>query len=140
MIRYLEIDEILELHFLIIEDFGGSHGVCDELGLKSLVAAPRTIVFGEEQYVSVHEKAVVYLRNCIADHVFTDGNKRTAVTITGIFLARNGWRMTAAAAELENFAVRVATDHLDIDAIVDWLERHSRGRIDGLITRNFSGK
>lgn len=140
MIRYLEIDEILELHFWIIEDFGGSHGVCDELGLKSLVAAPRTIVFGEEQYVSVHEKAVVYLRNCIADHVFTDGNKRTAVTITGIFLARNGWRMTAAAAELENFAVRVATDHLDIDAIVDWLERHSRGRIDGLITRNFSGK
>ena len=126
MIRYLEIDEILELHFWIIEDFGGSHGVCDELGLKSLVAAPRTIVFGEEQYVSVHEKAVVYLRNCIADHVFTDGNKRTAVTITGIFLARNGWRMTAAAAELENFAVRVATDHFDIDAIADWLERHSR--------------
>ena len=126
MIRYLEIDEILELHFWIIEDFGGSHGVCDELGLKSLVAAPRTIVFGEEQYVSVHEKAVVYLRNCIADHVFTDGNKRTAVTITGIFLARNGWRMTAAAVELENFAVRAATDHLDIDAIADWLECHSQ--------------
>ncbi len=126
MIRYLEIDEILELHFWIIEDFGGSHGVRDELGLKSLVAAPRTIVFGEEQYVSVHEKAAVYLRNCIADHVFTDGNKRTAVTITGIFLARNGWRMTAAAVELENFAVRVATDHLDIDAVADWLERHSR--------------
>ena len=29
MIRYLEIDEILELHFWIIEDFGGSHGVRD---------------------------------------------------------------------------------------------------------------
>ena len=36
MIRYLKIDEILELHFWIIEDFGGSHGVRDELGLKSL--------------------------------------------------------------------------------------------------------
>ena len=117
MIRYLEIDEILELHFWIIEDFGGSHGVRDELGLKSLVAAPQTVVFGEE----LHEKAAVYLRNCIADHIFTDGNKRTAVTIAGIFLARNGWRMTAAAVELENFAVRVATDHLDIDAISDWL-------------------
>ena len=34
--------------------------------------------------------------------------------------------MTAAAVELENFAVRIATDHLDIDAIADWLERHSR--------------
>ena len=75
MIRYLEIDEILELHFWIIEDFGGSHGVRDELGLKSLVTAPQTVVFGEEQYVSVHEKAAVYLRNCIADHIFTDGNK-----------------------------------------------------------------
>ena len=49
MIRYLEIDEILELHFWIIEDFGGSHGVRDELGLKSLAAAPQTVVFGEEQ-------------------------------------------------------------------------------------------
>ena len=129
MIRYLEIDEILELHFWIIEDFGGSHGVRDELGLKSLVAAPRTFVFDEEQYVSVHEKAAVYLRNCIADHIFTDGNKRTAVTITSIFLARNGWRMTASAVKLENFAVRVATDHLDIDAIADWLERHSQTRV-----------
>ena len=126
MIRYLEIDEILELHFWIIEDFGGSHGVRDELGIKSLVAAPRTVVFGEAQSVSVHEKAAVYLRNCIEDHIFTDGNKRTAVTITGIFLARNGWRMTAAAVELENFAVRAATDHLDIDAIADWLECHSQ--------------
>ena len=76
--------------------------------------------------MSIHEKAAVYLRNCIADHVFTDGNKRTAVTIAGIFLARNGWRMTTAAVELENFAVRAATDHLDIDAIADWLECHSR--------------
>ena len=71
-------------------------------------------------------RAAVYLRNCIADHIFTDGNKRTAVTIAGIFLTRNGWRMTASAVELENFAVRVATNHLDIDAIADWLERHSR--------------
>lgn len=38
MICYLEINEILELHFWIIEDFGGSHGVRDELGLKSLIA------------------------------------------------------------------------------------------------------
>lgn len=43
MIRYLEIDEILELHFWIIEDFGGSHGVRDQLGLKSLVAAPQQL-------------------------------------------------------------------------------------------------
>ena len=48
------------------------------------------------------------------------------MTIAGIFLARNGWRMTAAAVELEDFAVRAATNHLDIDAIADWLERHSR--------------
>ena len=129
MIRYLEINEILELHFWIIEDFGGSHGVRDELGIKSLVAAPRTAVFGEEQYVAAHEKAAVYLRNCIADHIFTDGNKRTAVTIAGIFLARNGWRMTAAAIELENFAVRAATDHFDIDVIADWLKRHSQMRV-----------
>jgi len=90
MTYYFTIEEILRLHFQIVEDFGGLHGVREEGRLKSLVAAPRQEVFGIEQYKSVCEKAAVYLRNIIADHPFADGNKRTAVTACGIFLSRNG--------------------------------------------------
>jgi death on curing protein len=126
MTKYISLEEILRLHFQIISDFGGSHGVRDENRLKSVVEAPRLEVFGYEQYSTAAEKAAVYLRNIIGDHPFTDGNKRTAVTVCGIFLARNGIRLTARPKELEDFAVRVATKHLDIPAIAAWLARHSK--------------
>jgi prophage maintenance system killer protein len=57
--RYFTYAEIIELHVMIIEDFGGLHGIRDEAGLKSLVEAPQMIAFGVEQYVSMSEKAAV---------------------------------------------------------------------------------
>ena len=66
------------------------------------------------------------MRGIIGDHPFADGNKRTAMLAGLTLLEVNGYNFTAQRGELENFAVRIATDHLDIDAIADWLERHSR--------------
>jgi death-on-curing protein len=120
--QYLTAEAILRLHFQVIEDFGGSHGVRDEGRLQSVVEAPRQEIFGQEQYPTLFDKAVVYLRNLIGDHPFSDGNKRTAVTACGIFLMRNGARLTATPQELENFAVRVAVEHLDTSTIAAWLE------------------
>ncbi len=124
MILYLTAEEILRLHFQVIKDYGGSHGVRDEGRLLAAEAAPQQSAFGEEQYPSLYEKGAVYLRNIIADHPFVDGNKRTAVTMCVIFLARNGCRLRASPAELEDFAVKVATDHLDIPVIAAWLKSH----------------
>jgi death-on-curing protein len=123
--KYMSLEEILRLHFQVIEDFGGSHGIRDEGRLKSVVQAPKQIAFGQEQYPSLYEKAAVYLRNIIGDHSFTDGNKRTALTVCGIFLARNNIVLNADLKNLENFTIQVATDHLRIDEIATWLEAHS---------------
>jgi death-on-curing protein len=122
---YLELEEILRLHFQLIEDFGGSHGVRDESRLKSVGGAPCQEVFGVEQYPTIYEKSAVYLRNIIGDHPLSDGNKRTAITVCAIFLARNAVNIDARPQDLENFTVRVATDHLGIDEIAGWLQTHS---------------
>lgn len=50
------------------------------------------------------------MRNIIADQPFVDGNKRTGVIVCGIFLRRNGSELAASPAELEDFAVQVATE------------------------------
>lgn len=132
MTRYLTLDEIMQLHFRIVEDFGGSHGVRDEGRLQSVVAAPAQSIFGADQYETLCQKAAVYARNIIGDHPFVDGNKRSGITVSSIFLMRNGMRLTATPKELEDFAVQVAVEHLDIEAIAAWLENHSR-RTDGLV-------
>ena len=124
--RYFSVEEILLLHFKIIEDFGGSHGVRDEGRIKSVVAAPGQEVFGKELYASPYEKAAVYLRSIIADHPFADGNKRTAITVAVIFLGRNNTKLTATPKELEDFTVKVAAEHLDIPTIAAWLKSHSK--------------
>lgn len=125
MITYLNLEEILRLHFRIIEDFGGAHGVKDEGRILSVVVAPQQTVFDSEQYSTILEKAAVYLRNIIGDHPFADGNKRTAVTVVGIFLVRNHKNLTAKPSELEDLAVRVTVEHLGIDEITKWLKDHS---------------
>lgn len=124
-ILYINLEEILRLHFQLIEDFGGAHGVRDEGRLQSVVDAPRQEVFSKEQYASLYEKAAVYLRNIIGDHPFTDGNKRTATTVCGIFLARNGQELTASPEDLEVFVLQVATAHLPVADIAAWLEIHT---------------
>ena len=125
MIQYISLEEILRIHFQVIEDYGGSHGVRDEGRLISVVNAPKQEVIGEEQYSSLFDKAAVYLRNIIGDHPFSDGNKRTAITICGIFLSRNGKQINALPNNLEEFTVSVATKHLSIKDISSWLEINS---------------
>lgn len=126
MTKYLQLEEILRLHYQIIEDFGGSHGVRDENRIHSVVLAPAQELFGAEQYQTTHEKAAVYVRNIIGDHPFVDGNKRTAIIVAGIFLMRNGYKLKASPKELEDFAVRVATEKLSIEHIAVWFKQHTK--------------
>ena len=121
-LTYLSLEEILRLHFQIIEDYGGSHGIREEGRLKSVIDAPKQEVFGAEQYPSLFGKAAAFLRNIIGDHPFSGGNKRTAVTVCGIFLNRNGKKLTASPEALEEFTLRVATERLDVEEIATWLE------------------
>ena len=125
MTHYLAEEEILLAHFKLIERYGGSHGVRDIERIKSVVAAPKQELFGTEQYPDLFEKAAVYIRNIIGDHPFADGNKRSGVTVVIMFLQRNGQKFAAKKGELEDFAVQVATEHLDIPAIAVWLEAHT---------------
>jgi death-on-curing protein len=126
MMDYFDLEELLLLHFKIVQEYGGSQGVRDEGRLESALAAPAQEVFGEALYPTVFEKAAVYMRALIADHPFIDGNKRTATTIAVIFLNRCGHTLTATPKELEDFVVQVAVGHLEIPVIAAWLKAHAK--------------
>ena len=122
---YLTGEDILYLHFKLIEDFGGSHGIRDENRLKSVVEAPKQEVFGKELYPDIFDKAAVYARNIISDHLFVDGNKRSGITCASVFLLKNGYKLSAKNKELEDFAVKIAVDKLGLNLVSEWFKKNS---------------
>jgi len=123
--QYIEAEEILLIHHQLIERYGGSHGTRNLSRIESVVLAPSQHVYGDEQYKTIFEKAAVYARNIIADHPFYDGNKRTGITTTAMFLEKNGYCLKAKKGEIENFAVEIAISKLSINDIARWLETHT---------------
>ncbi len=121
----LSLEQLLEIHALVVEATGGSIGLRDLGRLEAVIATQTQNVFGEELYPSLIDKAAAIIRGIIADHPFVDGNKRTAM-LAGLTLVEiNGIRFAAEPGELEDFAVKVATDKLDIPSIVAWLRERT---------------
>ena len=69
------IEDILLLHYLSIEEFGGSHGIRDEQLLHSAIARPYQSFDGQELYPTPIEKAAALCESIIVNHPFIDGNK-----------------------------------------------------------------
>jgi death-on-curing protein len=119
--RLITLEQLLQLHSLVIKVTGGATGIRDLGRLESAIATQTQNVFGEELYSDAIEKAAALIRNIISDHPFTDGNKRTAM-LTGLtFLSINNVNLSMSKGEIEDFAVKIAVDKLDIKAISKWL-------------------
>ena len=122
--KLVTLEQLLQIHALVIEKTGGSLGLRDLGRLESALATQTQNVFGEELYRSEIEKAAAIIRNIISDHPFVDGNKRTAM-LTGItFLNINDVGFHAPKGSLEDFAVKIAVDKLDVKAISNWLSQN----------------
>ena len=126
--NYITLEQLLALHVLAIQQFGGSDGLRDLGRLESALASQRQEVFGEELYKDVHEKAAALCRGIIGDHPFADGNERTAMLAALTLLELNEYVFEARPGELEDFAVQVAVEQLDIPVIAAWLRAHSAVR------------
>lgn len=121
----LTLEQLLELHSLVIESTGGSAGLRDLGRLEAAVATQTQNVFGEELYPTITDKTAALVRGVIADHAFVDGDKRTAL-LAGLTLLRlNEVPFNADQGEIEDFAVIIATDRLDVPAISAWLRHHA---------------
>ena len=87
---YLTYEQVIELHDVFVQKFGGITGVREVGLLESALAAPMMAVFGRELHKSVYDKAGAYLYHIARNHPFCDGNKRTASAAALAFLRANG--------------------------------------------------
>jgi death-on-curing protein len=88
--EYLTLNEVLVLHARLIQRTGGSRGARDVGLLESALARPRTTFEGSDLYPDLWSKAAALMHSLAQNHPFVDGNKRVALTVTGIFIELNG--------------------------------------------------
>lgn len=100
--------------------------VRDKHLLNSAVRRPYLILFGVEQFPTLIEKAAATMHSLAAHHLFQDGNKRTAIRATYLFLEANEIQPTWSTEAAERFVLQIAKGSIEIEQIVLWLKQHTR--------------
>jgi len=119
---YLTLEEVLRIHDVLIETFGGAPGVRDLGLIESALLRPQT-----GYYADIIEEAAAMWESLAMNHGFIDGNKRVAYACLEIFLASNGVTIAATNDELIAFIY----EHLEAgtfrkDVLEHWLNRHTK--------------
>lgn len=126
MIRYLTLEEVLELHRLVLEQSGGLDGVRDFGGLDSAVVQPQMAFGGQELYPSLAAKAAALGFSLVCNHPFVDGNKRVGHAAMETFLVLNGWEIAAGVDEQEQVILQLAAGTLKREDFTAWVQSHLR--------------
>jgi death-on-curing protein len=124
MIRFLTLEEMLELHRLILEQSGGLDGLRDSGSLDSALAQPQMMFDGQELYPSLAEKAAVLGFSLVCNHPFVDGNKRVGHAAMETFLVLNGWELVAGIDEQEQLFLSLAAGSLPREEFTAWVQSH----------------
>lgn len=122
--RYLTLEQVMDLHRLVIAQSGGSLGLRDLNALESAIAQP-TITFDRvDLYPTMAAKAGALAHSLIQNHPFIDGNKRIGHAAMEVFLVLNGLEIDAAVDEQETMFMKVASGELSRAELADWVEEH----------------
>ncbi len=120
----LSLTEVLLIHELLIETFGGMRGVTEHgFGkLEGALAAPDVSMFGEDLYPDLPSKAAALFFRLARAHGFSDGNKRVALVGLLSYVERNGARLEADQEELYEFTMAAASNAHQSD-ITEWIKK-----------------
>lgn len=121
--NYLTAEELLAIHLVAIQEFGGSPEVLSFERLRSCLETPQQTMFGEDLYPDLAAKAGILFFLLVKNHPFMDGNKRTAVLALLELLERNGSTLKASNDELYEFTIDVATSVLDKEQVTWWIRK-----------------
>ena len=97
-----------------------------DLGLlESAIARPQAVFDNKELYPTIFHKAAAMAESLIKNHPCLDGNKRTAITSTALFLLINGYTLEVSQKELVDFTISLATKKLSFEQAVKWFDKCS---------------
>jgi death-on-curing protein len=92
---YLTVADVLGMHTVLIQRYGGLPGVRDPGTLEASLYRPQT-----GYYKDTIEQAAALMESLAMNHPFVDGNKRIAFASMDVFLRLNGYKLTRGPAQL----------------------------------------
>lgn len=117
MAAYLTVVEVLAIHAILIDEFGGTEGIRDLGALESAVFRPQT-----GYYEDPIAEASALMESLFQNHPFLDGNKRTAVAAADVHLRMNGLELGGDSLEHHEVIIGlIESGALDWKAIDSWL-------------------
>ncbi|HUD67446.1 MAG TPA: Fic family protein [Candidatus Sulfotelmatobacter sp.] len=117
---YLTIAEVYQMQHLLIDRFGGLHGVRDKNAVEAAIFRPQT-----GYYNSIEEEAAALMESLGNNRGFVDGNKRIAFIATDVFLRRNRSYLEVGAREGYQFIAGSMDRHeFRFPQILDWIRQY----------------
>lgn len=114
---YLTSEEVQQIHYVLIERYGGSHGLRDAGALEAALYRPQT-----GYYEDLIWESAALLESLVNNHPFVDGNKRIGIAVADVFLDVNGWLMTQSSAEIFHNMMRLFEARaFSVEHIEPWL-------------------
>ena len=120
---WIEESVVWAVHEAQLAEHGGSAGVRDSGLLQSALARPLNLVaYGEADASTL---AAAYGFGIARNHPFIDGNKRTAFVCAELFLALNGYVLTALDADCVSTMLALAAGELPEADFAAWIKTHT---------------
>ena len=120
---FLDTEDVIEIHATHLEVYGGSAGIRDRGLIESAVAQPQAWFGGAFAHEGLFEMAAAYLFHLVRNHPFVDGNKRTGLLASVVFLDVNGITIAHPSDALYELTMGVAEGRVEKPSIAAELRR-----------------
>ena len=110
------------MQHILIDRFGGLHGIRDKNAVEAAVFRPQI-----GYYNSLEEEAAALMESLANNNGFVDGNKRIAFTATDVFLRLNGFFVDVGPLDGHEF-IDGSMEHQEFrfPQILDWIRQNMK--------------
>ncbi|MGH2647600.1 MAG: type II toxin-antitoxin system death-on-curing family toxin [Ginsengibacter sp.] len=129
---YLNREDIILINRKMTLQFGGSfsyhdNNIKNKEAFEYAIESVNANVFEIELYPNIFTKCALYMYCIICNHIFHDGNKRTGLASSLLFLSKNGYgiKHEISTEDIVKFTYAVGETKLNIEEIAYWFETNT---------------
>ncbi len=117
----IDIQDVIRIHEILIDNFGGSKGIRDRGLLESAISRPFQTFDKVDLYSNPVDKASALIESVLINHPFVDGNKRIGYVLMRLLLMESGFDIIATEEEKYDFVIKIAEGKYHHPEIIAWI-------------------